>query len=160
MIIYIAFNPKTLKKLFKCILIFYLTSFVFGGAAFALIYIVKPQEILRNNGLVLNSHSLKVIFISAIIAFVIITIGFKIVKNKISSKDMYCYIKIKSYLCRHITNNTDKHELYGHPHRTGDIPYHRTFPSIGHQRGILFRHQMLVGFSCRRYCMCRSIPLP
>lgn len=93
-IIYIAFNPKSLKKLFKFTLIFYLTSFVFGGAAFALIYVVKPQELLRNNGLVLNSNSLKVIFISAIIAFVIITIGFKVVKNKISAKDMYCYIKI------------------------------------------------------------------
>ena len=95
MIIYIALNPKSIKKLFKYTLIFYLTSFVFGGAAFALIYIVKPQEILKNNGLVLNSNSLKVIFISAIIAFVIIIIGFKIVKNKISSKDMFCDIKIK-----------------------------------------------------------------
>ena len=93
--IYIAFNPKNVKKLFKFTLIFYLTSFVFGGAAFALIYIVKPQDILKNNGLILNSDSLKVIFISAIIAFVIITIGFKVVKNKISAKDMYCNISIK-----------------------------------------------------------------
>ena len=93
--IYIAFNPKSIKKLFKFTLIFYLTSFVFGGVAFALIYIVKPQDILRNNGLILNSDSLKVIFISAIIAFVIIIIGFKVVKNKISAKDMYCHINIK-----------------------------------------------------------------
>ena len=93
-IIYIAFNPKSVKKLCKFTLIFYLTSFVFGGAAFALIYIVKPQDILRNNGLVLNTNSLKTIFISAIIAFAIIIIGFKVVKNKISAKDMYCNIKI------------------------------------------------------------------
>ena len=94
-IIYISFNHKSVKKLFKYTLIFYLTSFVFGGAAFSLIYIVKPQEILKNNGLVLNANSLKVIFASAMIAFMIITIGFKIVKNKISAKDMYCDIKIK-----------------------------------------------------------------
>ena len=94
-IIYIAFNPNQLKKLLKYTLMFYLTSFVFGGAAFALIYIVKPQEILENNGLVLNSNSLKVIFISAIIAFIVVIIGFKIVKNKISAKDMYCDLKIK-----------------------------------------------------------------
>ena len=93
--LYIAFNPKSLKKLLKNTLIFYLTSFVFGGAAFALIYIVKPQELLKNNGLIINSNSLKVIFVSAIIAFVISIIGFKIVKSKISAKDMYCYIKIK-----------------------------------------------------------------
>lgn len=94
-IIYIAFNPKSVKKLCKFTLIFYLTSFVFGGAAFAFIYIVKPQEILQNNTLELNASSLKVILISASIAFVICIIGFKIVKNKISVKDMYCTIKIK-----------------------------------------------------------------
>ena len=38
---------------------------------------------------------MKVIFISAIIAFGIIIIGFKIVKSKISPKDMYCNIEIK-----------------------------------------------------------------
>ena len=94
-IVYIAVNPKNLKKLLKFTLIFYLTSFVFGGAAFALIYVVKPQELLKNNGLVLNAKSLRVIFISAIIAFIVIIIGFRIVKNKISAKDMYCDIEIK-----------------------------------------------------------------
>ena len=94
-IIYIAFNPKSLKQLSKYVFIFYLTSFVFGGAAFAIIYIVKPQEILKNNGLILNTNSLKIIFISAIVAFVSITIGFKLVKNKMSTKDIYCNIKIK-----------------------------------------------------------------
>lgn len=93
--IYIAFNPPKLKTLLKDILIFYLTSFVFGGAAFALIYVVKPQDILKNNGLILNANALKVICISAIIAFVIIVIGFKVVKNKISAKDIYCDIEIK-----------------------------------------------------------------
>ena len=44
--------------MWKDLLIFYLTSFVFGGAAFALIYVVKPQELLKNNGLILNSKSL------------------------------------------------------------------------------------------------------
>lgn len=94
-IIYISFNPKNLKKLLKFTLMFYLTSFVFGGAAFALIYVVKPQELLKNNGLVLNAKSLRVIFISAIIAFIVIIIAFKTVKNKISAKDMYCDIEIK-----------------------------------------------------------------
>ena len=94
-IIYIAFNPKSLKKLLKFTLIFYLTSFVFGGAAFALIYVVKPQDLLKNNGLILSLNSLKIIGISAIIAFIIIIIGFKVVKNKISAKDMYCDVEIK-----------------------------------------------------------------
>ena len=43
----------------------------------------------------LSSNSLKIIFTSAIIAFIVIIIGFKVVKNKISAKDMYCDIEIK-----------------------------------------------------------------
>ena len=62
-IIYISFNPKSLKKLLKFTLIFYLTSFVFGGAAFALIYIVKPQDILMKNGLFLGTYPLKTVIL-------------------------------------------------------------------------------------------------
>ena len=42
LIVYIAFNPQSLKKMWKNLVIFYLTSFVFGGVAFALIYVVRP----------------------------------------------------------------------------------------------------------------------
>lgn len=47
--IYISFTPNNIKSLFKFIVIFYLTSFVFGGCAFALLYWIKPQDILYNN---------------------------------------------------------------------------------------------------------------
>lgn len=92
--IYIAFNPQTMKKMWKDILIFYLTSFVFGGAAFALIYIVKPQDILMKNGLFLGTYPLKTIVLGAIIAFIIIIAAFTVVKTKITKKDMFCEIEI------------------------------------------------------------------
>ena len=44
--VYIAYNPRNIKLLTKQIIIFYLTSFVFGGCSFALLYFVKPQDIL------------------------------------------------------------------------------------------------------------------
>lgn len=44
--VYIAFNPKNIKSFFKELIIFYLTSFTFGGVAFALLYFVSPQKIL------------------------------------------------------------------------------------------------------------------
>ena len=94
-IIYIAFNPQNIKKMWKNILIFYLTSFVFGGAAFALIYIVKPQEILMKNGLFLGTYPLKTIILGAIIAFAVIITAFTVVKTKITKKDMFCEIEIK-----------------------------------------------------------------
>lgn len=93
-IIYIAFNPQTMKKMWKDLIIFYLTSFVFGGAAFALIYIVKPQDILMKNGLFLGTYPLKTVFLGAIIAFIIIMVAFTVVKSKISKKDVFCEIEI------------------------------------------------------------------
>lgn len=44
--VYIAFKPLNIKMFFKELIIFYLTSFTFGGVAFALLYFVSPQNIL------------------------------------------------------------------------------------------------------------------
>lgn len=93
--IYIAFNPQTMKKMWKDMLIFYLTSFVFGGAAFALIYIVKPQDILMKNGLFLGTYPLKTAILGGIIAFIIIITAFTVVKSKVTKKDMFCEIEIQ-----------------------------------------------------------------
>ena len=56
-IVYIAFNPSNIKKTMKELLLFYLTSFVFGGAAFFLIYIVKPQDIIIRNGVFVGTSA-------------------------------------------------------------------------------------------------------
>lgn len=93
-IVYIAYNPQNVKNMWKYLVIFYMTSFVFGGAAFALIYIVKPQDILMKNGLFLGTYPLKTIILGAIVAFIVIVTSFKLVKSKISKKDMFCTIKI------------------------------------------------------------------
>lgn len=93
-IIYVAYNPQNIKQLGKNLLIFYLVSFVFGGAAFALIYVVKPQEILMKNGLFLGTYPLKTVILSAAIAFFVIIVAFNIVKTKFSRKDMFCEIEV------------------------------------------------------------------
>ena len=93
-IVFISYNPSSIKKLLKQLIIFYLTSFSFGGAAFALIYIIKPKEILMKNGLFLGTYPLKTIIISALIAFFILISAFKIVKSKITKKDMFCIISL------------------------------------------------------------------
>lgn len=92
--VYIAYDSKEIKILGKELLLFYLTSFLFGGVAFAMIYIIKPQEILMKDGLFLGTYPLKTIFLGAIIASIILITGFKVVKSKISKKDMYCKITI------------------------------------------------------------------
>lgn len=94
-IVYISFNPQSIKQLWKKLVLFYLVSFIFGGVAFALIYVVKPQDIFIKNGLFLGMYPLKIVFISAIVALLLVFISFKMIKSKLTKKDMYCHIKIE-----------------------------------------------------------------
>lgn len=91
---YIAFIPKDVKKLFKYVVIFYLTSFVFGGCAFALLYGIRPQKILYNKGQLIGTYPIKIAFLGAIVGLIILTIAFKLIKNRISKKDMFCDVYI------------------------------------------------------------------
>lgn len=92
--IYIAYKPKTIKELIKNTVIFYLISFVFGGAAFALLYFVKPQEIFIKNGLYVGTYPLKIAILGGIVGFTIIVISLKYIKNKITKKDIFFNICI------------------------------------------------------------------
>ena len=78
----------------KTLLIFYMTSFVFGGAALSLIYFIKPEQAITQNGIFLGEYPLKVVFLGGIVGFAIITVAFKVIKTKISSKDMFLEIEI------------------------------------------------------------------
>ena len=93
--IYVTFNPPNTKILWKQVAIFYLTSFIFGGVTLYLIYYIKPQEVFIKNGIFVGKYILKVIMLGAIVAFFTIRISLRIIKTKITPKDMYCKIKVK-----------------------------------------------------------------
>lgn len=92
--VFIAFKSNSLKELSKQLLIFYMTSFVFGGAALSLIHFIKPQEVQMQNGTYKGEYPLKVVFLGGMVGFSIIVIAFKIIKTKISSKDIFYNIQI------------------------------------------------------------------
>ena len=92
--IYIAINPKSIKKMMKELIIFYLTSFAFGGCAIAVLYTIKPQNIINKKGSLIGIYPIKVALIGGIIGFITIIIAFKLVKNKMSIKDLFCTVKI------------------------------------------------------------------
>lgn len=92
--VYIAYNAKNIKQLAKELLFFYLTSFVFGGCAFALLYFIKPQEILMRNGSYVGTYPLKIAVLGGIVGFTITVIAFKYAKTRLTKKDMYCDIEI------------------------------------------------------------------
>ena len=92
--IYIAFNPKTIKAFLKELIIFYLTSFTFGGVAFALIYFISPSKVLMEKGVLIGTYPIKIILLGGILGFIIITVAFKNIKGRLSKKDMLCNVKI------------------------------------------------------------------
>ena len=102
-IIQIAYNPQNIKKMLKEMMLFYFISFAFGGAAFAFIYIIKPQDILMKNGLFLGIYPIKIIILSTIIVSMTIII-FTIIKQKTKYKDIFC--KIEIYLNENIIKTT------------------------------------------------------
>lgn len=92
--VYIAYKPQNIKKLTKELIFFYLISFVFGGCAFALLYLVKPKEILIRNGALVGTYPIKIGILGGIVGFVIISISQHLVKNKITKKDIFFDINI------------------------------------------------------------------
>ena len=94
LMVYIAFKPKGVKILSKQLIIFYLTSFVFGGCAFALLYFVRPQDILMRNGVYVGTYPIKIALLGGIVGFIITYIAFRIVKTKLRRKDILYNIEI------------------------------------------------------------------
>lgn len=94
-IVYVAFYPQNVKKMYKQLVMFYVTTFTFGGVATYLIYVLKPQNIIIKNGMYVGTYVLKVIFLGAIVGTAVLFVAFKLAKNKITKKDMICKIKIK-----------------------------------------------------------------
>lgn len=92
--IYIAFWPKGIKGLLKQLLIFYLVSFVFGGCAFALLYFVKPQDILQVNGVYIGTYPVKIALLGGLVGFIVVHTAFKVVKNKMRKKALIYDIEI------------------------------------------------------------------
>ena len=65
--VYIAFNSKRAKTFLKQLIIFYLTSFTFGGVAFALLYFVSPQNILMEKGVLIGTYPIKIVLAGGIV---------------------------------------------------------------------------------------------
>lgn len=92
--VYIAFHPPNIKLLLKELVIFYLVSFAFGGCAFCLLYFIRPQDILMRNGVLTGTYPIKIALLGGIVGFIVVNIAFKVVKGKLSKKDMFCEVTV------------------------------------------------------------------
>lgn len=93
--VYIAFNPRNIKGMIKELIVFYLVSFALGGCAFALLYIVRPQDIFMKDGVYIGTYPIKIAFLGGIVGFIITYIAFKVVKSRMSKNELIYDMKIK-----------------------------------------------------------------
>ena len=92
--VYVAFNSINVKNMFKQLVIFYLTSFCFGGAAYYLLHNVSPNLIQSIDGVLVGAYPVKIAILGGILGFFIINISFKIIKSKFLKKDMIYEVEI------------------------------------------------------------------
>lgn len=92
--VYISFNPMNVKVMIKQLFIFYLTSFCFGGVAYYLLYCVNSNLIRSVNGILVGTYPIKIALLGGILGFFIVNISFKIIKSKLTKKDMIYHIDI------------------------------------------------------------------
>ncbi|MDF2546886.1 MAG: spoIIGA [Anaerosolibacter sp.] len=99
LIIVITFMPYQFKHFFKLVGIFYLISFMFGGAAFALFYLTVFQGLLSNGvfyiGNVFDKFSPKLLIYAGIIAYILIKYCWEYIQVKISRDKVYIPISIE-----------------------------------------------------------------
>ena len=93
--VYIAFNPKNIKAIIKELALFYLVSFALGGCAFALLYIVRPQDIFMKDGVYIGTYPLKIALLGGIVGFIITYVAFKVVKTRMNKNELIYEIVLK-----------------------------------------------------------------
>ena len=92
--IYVAFNNQNIKQMLKNLLLFYLASFVIGGCALAMLYMISPQNVSFQNGVLVGTYPMKITLIAGAVGFLIIQYSFSLNKRQMKMKDLLCDIEV------------------------------------------------------------------
>lgn len=94
-IIILSFTPYRFKEFFRLISIFYLITLVFGGAGFALFYFTSFNGIVSNGVFYMTNISVKNIFVSCGIGYILIQFCWGYIQKQLSKEKMLMDIQIK-----------------------------------------------------------------
>lgn len=95
LIIIICFTPYHFKDFFRLIGIFYLITLVFGGAGFALFYFSNFNGIVSNGIFYMASISVKNIFISCGVAYILIQFCWGYIQERLSKEKIFMDVSIE-----------------------------------------------------------------
>lgn len=91
----IAYNSNKLKYFFKQLVLFYLTSFTFGGVTFMLLYFINPSNVIyNNNNNLVGMYPVKVTLIGGLVGFVVISIVAIVIKNRMNQNNIIYDLEI------------------------------------------------------------------
>lgn len=76
----VAFNPKSIKRLFKETILFYFISFLFGGLSFAMVSFLNKGKVNISNGVLIADFNLFKVFLCGILGVFFVVSFLK--KNK------------------------------------------------------------------------------
>jgi stage II sporulation protein GA (sporulation sigma-E factor processing peptidase) len=94
LMVVIAFKGEKIKAILKQLMLFYLVSFTFGGAAFMLLFFLRPEEIIYENGHLIGTYPLKIALLGGVVGFTVISITSNIIRDRRKIKSMLCDIEI------------------------------------------------------------------
>ncbi|MGV8145114.1 MAG: sigma-E processing peptidase SpoIIGA [Alkaliphilus sp.] len=94
LLIVIAFTPHKFKDFFRLLATFYLITFVFGGAGFAIFYLTNFSGIIGNGIFYIVDISAKQLYLSCGIAYILIHICWDFIQKRIMKEKIFMKIKI------------------------------------------------------------------
>ncbi|QUH20943.1 sigma-E processing peptidase SpoIIGA [Alkaliphilus sp. B6464] len=95
LIIILSFTPYRFKDFFRLMGIFYLITLVFGGAGFALFYFTSFNGIVSNGIFYMTNISIKNIFISCGIGYILIQFCWGYIQKQLSKEKILMNVRIK-----------------------------------------------------------------
>ncbi len=90
----VAFQDYSIKKVLRQLIFFYLVSFTFGGIAFMLLFFINPKNLIIDGTHLVGTYPIKVAVLAGGVGFIIISIVSSIIKNRIGKKAMICDLEI------------------------------------------------------------------
>lgn len=88
----ITFQNRKFKSFFKQLMLFYLVSLTFGGAAFMLLFFINPSGIIFENGHLVGTYPIKIAILGGIVGFTIISIVSNILRKVLT--EQICELEI------------------------------------------------------------------
>lgn len=93
-IITIAYLPHHIRDFIKLISVFYITSFVFGGAAFGLFYFLNGLKYISYGTFYIKDFPVKTLIVSIIIAYLIVKLSWGFVQHRVRREKIIMEIVI------------------------------------------------------------------